>query len=64
MSIHDTPEHLESEWSRNPEPMKHTRDPRTIIEQPTQSSKAYVWNSANEENAWLEFDGEPIDIEE
>lgn len=45
-------------WANNPEPMRHERDPQTIVEA---EPVAFVWNAQNEETEWLHFEGEPME---
>lgn len=47
-------------WARNPEPSMPPRDPQTIVEP---EPVAYIWNTQNETDEWLHFDGEPVPVE-
>lgn len=48
-------------WANEPEPMRTEGDPNTIVETEPVS---YVWNTRNETDEWLYFDGETLEIEQ
>lgn len=45
-------------WALNPEPMRHERDPQTVLES---EPVTYLWNTHND-GEWLYFDGETADV--
>jgi hypothetical protein len=47
-------------WAAEPEPSMPSRDPQTIVEA---EPVAFVWNTQNETEEWLHFDGETMDVE-
>lgn len=42
--------------------MTHTGDPRTILDTEDATADAYLWSSYNASEAWLQFEGELLDI--
>lgn len=63
MVTNSSGEALLCEWERKPEPMKNDKDPKVILDTAL-GGTAWLFDSMNEENAWLVFDGETREIKE
>lgn len=50
------------EWDANPEPMKSTRDPRTILDSNI-DGQTWLYNYEHESEEWLTYLGETVSIE-
>jgi hypothetical protein len=59
------PSPLKLAWDDNPEPEKGDMepDPRSIIDTDLREHDAYMWESHNCKEGWMEFTGELLDIE-
>jgi len=51
-------------WMENPEPSFPERDPQTILDTEDATADAYLWQSMNSSEAWLQYEGELAEIEE
>lgn len=50
-------------WRNNPEPMKQTFDPQTILDIKEASYDAYLWSSKDCSEQWLAYTGQLSDVE-
>lgn len=63
MVMNSSEDVLFCKWERNPEPMKTEKDPRVILDTAL-GGTAWLFNSMNEETAWLVFDGKTQKIKQ
>lgn len=63
MVTNSSEEALLEEWERNEEPMKEEKDPKVILDTAL-GGTAWLFDSMNEETAWLVFDGETREIKQ
>lgn len=53
-----------TDWMENPEPALGERDPQTILDTEDATADAYLWNTSLSNDAYLQYEGELMDIVE
>jgi hypothetical protein len=64
MTKADTAEKLYHEWEREPTPDEPALDPQVILDTDDATADAYLWESHNSSEGWLQYDGELLSIRE
>lgn len=53
-----SPEPWSAQWADNPEPLKHEGDPKVVLDTDDATADAYIFESHNSQDAWLQYEGE------